>query len=122
MRRIVHTRIRTGYSMRERRYFGATPKRPVGTTFSFFPCQPYDERGHGFARPEVRIPGYVTPQLNQGKKIARDLTLTQLGELWQEVVQQVLEQQLALGVYAKLPPKRKEEQAPQESARFRTRC
>jgi hypothetical protein len=89
-----------------RLYFGATPQRCVGTTFSFFPCQPHGEGGRGFARPEVRIPGRITPHLTQGKKIARDLTLATLDDLWRDVVRQVEEQELALGVYAELPRKR----------------
>ena len=105
-----------------RLYFGAIPERPVGWTFSFFPCQPQDDRGRGFARPEVYIPGYVTRHLTQGKKIARDLTLAELGELWQEVVRQVEEQQLALGVRAELPPKRAEGEASREGAGLRAGC
>jgi hypothetical protein len=89
-----------------RLYFGATPEQPVGATFSFFPCQPYDERGCGFSRPEVHIPGYVTRNLTQGKKITRDLALPELGELWEEVVSQIEEQGLALGVCAELPQTR----------------
>ncbi|MFI5010136.1 MAG: hypothetical protein ACHQDY_07665 [Solirubrobacterales bacterium] len=93
---------------RYRLYFGATPERPVGRTFSFFPCLPHDVGGRGFARPEIRIPGYVTPNLTQNKKISSDLTLATLEELWQEVVRQVQEQRLALGVHAELPSRREE--------------
>lgn len=91
---------------RYRLYFGATPERPIGRTFSFFPCQPHDMGEGGFVRPEINLPGYVTPHLTQGKKIARDLTLATLDDLWQEVARQVQQCGLAFGVYAELPPKR----------------
>lgn len=90
-------------SQSHRLYFGATPQHPVGEMFSFFPCQPYDENGSGFARPEVQIPGFVTRHLTQGKKMARDLSLAEISELWQQVAHQVEEQGLSLGTYADLP-------------------
>jgi hypothetical protein len=105
-----------------RLYFGATPERPIGPMFSFFPCQPYDARACGFARPEIHIPGYMTPHLTQGKKITRDLALAQLSELWEEVVRQIVEQGLALGVHAELPPRRVERAAIQDRRAPRARC
>lgn len=89
-----------------RMYFGATPEEPVAGMFSFFPCSPYDQGERGFARPEIHIPGFITRHLTQGKKIARDLSLTEMGELWKQVVGQVESQGLALGTHAELPPKR----------------
>lgn len=89
-----------------RLYSGATPEDPVGEMFSFFPCQPYDEKGRGFTRPEVQIPGFITRHLTQGKKMARDLSLAELGELWHQVIRQVEEQGLSLGTYAELPAQR----------------
>jgi hypothetical protein len=91
-----------------RLYFGATPQDPAGGLFSFVPCQPYDENRRGFARPEVRIPGFITPHLTQGKKIARDLSLAEIGELWEQVVGQVEDQGVSLGTYAELPSPREE--------------
>ena len=76
--------------------------------FSFFPCLPYDENGRGFARPEIQIPGFITRHLTQGKKMARDLSLAELRELWEQVVRQVQSQGLSLGTYAELPPEREE--------------
>jgi hypothetical protein len=51
-----------------RLYFGATPQDPAGQLFSFVPCQPYDQNRTGVARPEVRIPGFITPHLTQGNR------------------------------------------------------
>lgn len=87
-----------------RLYFGATPEEPVAGMFSFFPCGPYDHGERGFARPEIHIPGFITRHLTQGKKIARDLSLAEVGELWEQVVRQVESQGLSLGTYAELPP------------------
>lgn len=87
-----------------RLYLGATPEEPVAGMFSFFPCRPYEASDLGFARPEIHIPGFITRHLTQGKKIARDLSLAEMGELWEQVVGQVEAQGLALGTYAELPP------------------
>jgi hypothetical protein len=89
-----------------RLYFGATVEQPVNGMFSFFPCQRYDPDGRGFARPTIRVPGFITPHLTQGKKIARDLAPNELRELWENVVAQVQAQGLQLGVFAELPPDR----------------
>lgn len=89
-----------------RLYFGATPSHEVAGMFSFFPCRPY-ERG-SFARPEIRMPGLITPHLLQGKKIRRDVSLDEQKNLWDEVVRQVTEQGLALGVHVALPPTERE--------------
>lgn len=86
-----------------RLYFGATPEQLVEGMFSFFPCQTHDKNGHGFARPTVDLPGYVTRSLTQGKKITVDLSLATLGEIWREVVRQIKAQGLLLGVRAELP-------------------
>lgn len=86
-----------------RLYFGATPEEPIGEMFSFFPCQHYAKNCRGFARPEVCILDFVTPQLTQGKKIARDLSLGELGALWRTVVSQVEAQGFSLGTHAELP-------------------
>lgn len=87
-----------------RLYYGATGQEPIAGMFSFFPCRPYDQGERGFARPEIDIPGFITRHLTQGKKIARDLSLTEMRELWDQVVHQVEAQGLALGTYVELPP------------------
>jgi hypothetical protein len=86
-----------------RLYLGATPDLPVGGMFSFFPCRPFSNSSGGFARPEIQLPGYVTRSLTQGKKIARDLSIAEIGELWGAVARQVRDQGLSLGVAAQDP-------------------
>lgn len=86
-----------------RLYFGATPSDQVDGMFSSFPCAPYGE-GQSFARPEIRIDGYVNPALRQGYKIyRRDLTAHDLRGLWERVASQVRDAGLQLGVFAALP-------------------
>lgn len=87
-------------------YYGATADGPIHDMFSFFPCRPLADGSEAFARPTIRLPGYITPHLTQGKKIARDLSLSELGELWHAVADQVEEQGCALGVHAQMPPER----------------
>jgi hypothetical protein len=86
-----------------RLYFGATPKSPVDSMFSFFPCLPARVAESGFARPELRIDGRITPQLNQGKKMTPLSNAAQARELWMEVAREVGRQGLKLGVSAELP-------------------
>lgn len=86
-----------------RLYFAAMFDHPIDSTFSFFPCRPFDRGEAGFARPIIDIPGYVTPTLTQGKKVARNLGSGELTELWREVVKQVDSQNLLLGVRAEMP-------------------
>ena len=87
-----------------RLYFGATPERPVDGMFSFFPSRPHIPHGNGFARPQIELPGLITQHLTQGKKIARDLSPTDLHGLWARIVEQVQRQGLTIGVRAELPP------------------
>jgi hypothetical protein len=86
-----------------RLYYGATYERPVGGLFSFFPCSTLDRHPAGFARPEIRLPGLVTPTLTQGKRLNRGVTSAKVRRGWEEVVRQVREQGLELGVRADLP-------------------
>ena len=86
-----------------RLYEGATQEQQVGQMFSFFPCQPCDGEPIGFRRPEISLPEHVNPRMAMGYKQARDLSIPDLKELWDDVVRQVQEQGLALGVRAELP-------------------
>lgn len=86
-----------------RLYFGATPEDPVHGMFSFFPCLPDVKGATGFARPAITLPGFVTPHLTQGKKIARDLSADEVRSLWGRVVRQVEREGMCLGTYAALP-------------------
>lgn len=106
-----------------RLYFGATPARPVGGMFSFFPCRPYDQRSRGFPRPAIEIPELVNPGLVQGRKQALDLGTRELKGLWDDVVEQVLKtgHGLTLGVHAEMP-RRRTERGESQPGLARGRC
>lgn len=97
-----------------RLYFGATPDKPVLQMFSFFPCLAYEDGSCGFARPVIKLPGFITPHLFQGKKIAKGLSDAEMQGLWQSVVQQVKDHGLHLGVHAALPAVQAEGRRPSE--------
>jgi hypothetical protein len=86
-----------------RLYFGATREKPVNGMFSFFPCSTPVRDPNGFARPEIRFPGYVTPTLTQGKRLNRGVKSSDTKDGWDEVVHQVHAQGLLLGTYAEVP-------------------
>ena len=86
-----------------RLYFGASHDMPLGGMYSFFPCQPYCVGSKGFARPTINIPGVITNNLTQGKKLSERSSVDEMRLLWNEVVEQVRRQGLGLGVYAELP-------------------
>lgn len=86
-----------------RLYFGATPESPVGGMFSFVPCVHGDRIARGFARPSINIPGVITPTMTQNKRLNPRWNLAEIPPLWTEVVKQVTNQGLALGVHAELP-------------------
>jgi hypothetical protein len=86
-----------------RLYSGATYESPLNGMFSFFPCTTSASDPNGFARPEIRLPGLVTPTLTQGKRLNRGVTAPEVQASWAEVARQVQAQGLSLGVYAELP-------------------
>jgi hypothetical protein len=86
-----------------RLYFGATPETPVDGMFSFFPCLPARADERGFARPRISIDSRITPNLLQGKKMTTLPDAEKARELWAEVVRQVEQRDLKLGVHAELP-------------------
>lgn len=86
-----------------RLYFGASHNIPLGGMYSFFPCLPHGDKSKGFARPTIRIPDVITDNLSQGKKLGERSSIDEMRLLWDEVVEQVRKQGLALGVYAELP-------------------
>jgi len=98
--------IRTSSSESWRLYFGATYENPLNGMFSFFPCLPYAEGDRGFARPRIRIQGAITDNLSQGKKYNPQENLDAVKTLWDEVVRQVEDQGLRLGVFAEIPPRK----------------
>lgn len=95
-----------------RLYHGAPPDKPVEGMFSFFPCLPA-ESGRAFARPSIGLgAGFVdhfNSALTEGAKGCRAGAVVPIAAAkgaWQLVVDQVLERQLQLGVYAQLPAER----------------
>jgi hypothetical protein len=89
-----------------RLYKGATPDQPLGKMFSYFPCQPWDGKGAGFARPVVKLEGLIDGTLEHGQQMNPQESLADNERLWTEITRQVLAQGLALCVAAKLPEER----------------
>jgi hypothetical protein len=88
-----------------RLYFGATCTNPVDGMFSFFPCLPYASNTNGFARPVIKIEGATRDNLTQGYKLTPNTDVHGSKRLWDEVVKQVLDRGLLLGVFTELPRK-----------------
>jgi hypothetical protein len=84
-------------------YFGATHAHRVGEMFSFFPCVPDGQDERGFARPTIELPGQITNNLSQGKKMTIQADLPAMKACWDEVVRQVTKEGLMLGVTAEVP-------------------
>ncbi|HTS05573.1 MAG TPA: hypothetical protein VMP68_08325 [Candidatus Eisenbacteria bacterium] len=92
-----------------RLYWGATSGKPVDGMFSFFPCMLADQAPRGFARPAIAIPGVITNQLRQGKRLNREgLTPRKVTEYWNRVRKQVESKGLWLGVHAEIPKRHKD--------------
>jgi hypothetical protein len=89
-----------------RLYFGATVDNPVDGMFSFFPCAPTNQRPQGFARPVIELPGVITQELRQGKRLNRGLHAAKVAEYWSCVRERVESSGLRLGVHADMPPRR----------------
>lgn len=87
-----------------RLYTGATPQAPVAGMFSFFPCLPFEEPPRGFPRPVVRLDRVISPRNWRAAKMTRLDSLDDAFRIWRQVVNQVLDQDLALGVRALAPP------------------
>lgn len=88
-----------------RLYTGATYTEPVDGMFSFVPCLPGAGAGAGFARPALRLPGHIKSGMTMGFKMSRGLSQQKLAQLWKNVVEQTLDQDLALGVEFDMPPR-----------------
>ncbi len=89
-----------------RLYLGATFDAPVEGMFSFVPCLPYALAPRGFARPTLRLPGVITDSHKQGRKHSPQAGIGDVEYLWSEIVRQVTDQGLMLGVGLGLPPRR----------------
>ncbi len=71
--------------------------------YSFFPCRPYEANSRGFPRPKVHLDQVVNPKMCTGVKYSSDLDLDAMKSLWDKAVEQVNEEHLEVGVYAKMP-------------------
>lgn len=87
-----------------RLYSGATFDASVEGMFSFVPCLPSSLAPRGFARPTIRIPGVVTDTHMQWVKLNPQASVSDVKRLWDDVVRQVTDQGLMLGIGAALPP------------------
>ena len=85
-----------------RLYFGATPKEPVEGMFSFVPCQPLDGDRSGFARPAIELDGLTDPNLRMQARVLEPGQAS-MTSVWRSVVDQVLDQGLALATRLHLP-------------------
>ena len=90
---------------RQRLYSGASPSKHVQRMFSFFPCLPRKNAPYGFARPSIRIPEVVNSLSSRNTKFTKVESLEDAVTIWHQVVDQVLEQDLLLGVQAETPPR-----------------
>jgi hypothetical protein len=72
-----------------RLYWGATIDNPVHSMFSYVPCQPAAKCGRGFARPVITIPGLITSNLPQGKRLNKGLEMSFVVRFWMCVREQV---------------------------------
>lgn len=91
-----------GSSDMYRLYFGATYNKPVNGMFSFFPCL-LDNNAGGFARPIIRLDNVITDNLQQNFKCTDLENINEVKSLWDDVVRQVNDQGLFLGIKTKLP-------------------
>jgi hypothetical protein len=87
-----------------RSYRGKTYAEASSGPFSFVPCLPYSDADAAFARPVLRLSRrWIEPNLAMGAK-ATMTSAAQIRELWEEVVDQIDEAGLALGVRLDPPP------------------
>ena len=88
-----------------RLYRGRSYQETSTGPFSFVPCLPYAAGASGFPRPTLRLPRrWVEPNLAMGAK-ATPASSADLRELWDEIVDQVVDQAgLDLGVHLEAPP------------------
>jgi hypothetical protein len=87
-----------------RLYRGRTSAEAPSGPFSFVPCRPYSDADAAFARPVLRLPRrWIEPNLAMGAK-ATAASAADIRGLWEEIVDQVDKEGLALGVRLDPPP------------------
>lgn len=84
-------------------YEGATPDEPVAGMFSFFPCIPSEEDRSGFARPAVKANKMINPKNWRAAKLTSIEDLETGREVWTDLAEQVLGNDLLLGTHAVMP-------------------
>lgn len=105
---VTASRLSYSSSISYRLYFGATYKKPIFGMYSFFPCLPYKQESKGFTRPRIVLDGFLTQSLMQGLRLNVDEVHNDIEivrSLWEEVIEQVKEQGLMLGIETMIPPK-----------------
>jgi hypothetical protein len=105
---VVFDRLRLSPKAAEqsfRLYRGTTHREAPGGPFSFVPCRPYREADPTFPRPALRLPRrWIEPNLAMGAK-ATAASAAEMLELWEEIVHQMGQAGLALGVRLDPPPR-----------------
>jgi hypothetical protein len=79
-------------------YVGATPANTINGMFSFVPCLPAD--ADGFPRPDIRHE-LVNPNLRMQASCTTFDEPGSVAAVWNEIVRQVLEADLALATQLK---------------------
>ena len=87
----------------ERLYFGATYDCRFEGMFSFVPCLPAGPASAGFSRPTIELPGVVNPDLARKYKVNYECDMSDVVNLWENVVGQVLRQGQLLGIELSVP-------------------
>lgn len=85
-------------------YRGATAGTPMSGMFSFVPCVPREGAGVAFARPTIRLKDVVNPNLAMSARRTA-VALDSAADLWQQVVDQVLDAGLLLSTHLETPPR-----------------
>ncbi len=81
-------------------HIGATYNEPVNDIYSFVPARISSLNSQGFLRPEINLDG-INPNSHQNYKyIIKSGSIDEVNELWKEIKNQVLKQQLypAIGI------------------------
>ena len=91
---------------RRRLYSGASYDKPHYGMVSFMPCLPYEEGTRGFARPAISLDGLISNRLAMSFRRRVQPAPSIVKRIWDEVVRQVREQGLLLGLAVDFPERR----------------
>ena len=87
-------------------YRGATFDKPINGMYSFVPCRRADSARRRFARPPIKLPGYVNPESQQtpsGAGVKDRRSAQEAHDQWVKVRDQVLRADCLLGVWFETP-------------------